>query len=61
MNYDVPISNQQLKDKLRDEFVKNKYVTDIRAVDLLVSKVRNFTKFMCKVDNLPLKFKIYDL
>ncbi|XP_022917736.1 NADH dehydrogenase [ubiquinone] 1 alpha subcomplex subunit 6 [Onthophagus taurus] len=36
--YDIPKSQQQCRDKLREEFLKNKDVTDIRVIDMLVVK-----------------------
>ncbi|KAL5018178.1 hypothetical protein ScPMuIL_003900 [Solemya velum] len=37
-DYDVPLVVDDLKVKLREEFLKNKHVGDIRAIDLLVVK-----------------------
>lgn len=39
LKYDVAISVKDGREKLREMFVKNKYVTDVRAIDLLVIKV----------------------
>jgi hypothetical protein len=39
MDYDVPKTVEQCREKLRDEFNKNKHVTDIRVIDMLVIKV----------------------
>lgn len=38
-DFDVPISVKQGRDKVREMFLKNKHVTDIRTIDLLVIKV----------------------
>jgi NADH dehydrogenase (ubiquinone) 1 alpha subcomplex subunit 6 len=38
LHYDVPISVNDGKTKLRELFRKNKHVTDLRAIDLLVVK-----------------------
>ncbi|CAN7943930.1 unnamed protein product [Ixodes hexagonus] len=36
--YDIPVTAEQGRTKLRQEFLKNKHVRDIRAIDLLVIK-----------------------
>lgn len=36
--YDIPKSVPQLHAKLREEFMKNKDVTDVRTIDMLVVK-----------------------
>nr|CAD7569869.1 unnamed protein product [Timema californicum] len=38
MDYDIPKSVPQLRQKLREEFEKNKHITDIRVIDMLVIK-----------------------
>ncbi|KAL5287087.1 NDUFA6 family protein [Megaselia abdita] len=38
MDYDIPMSVEQCRDKLREEFLKNKDVSDIRVIDMLVVK-----------------------
>ncbi|XP_074649238.1 NADH dehydrogenase [ubiquinone] 1 alpha subcomplex subunit 6-like [Tubulanus polymorphus] len=38
MEYDVPITVQMGRDKIRAEFEKNRHVTDMRNIDLLVIK-----------------------
>ncbi|KAH8400672.1 hypothetical protein KR009_000288 [Drosophila setifemur] len=38
MDYDIPMTIEQCRDKLREEFVKNRTVTDIRVIDMLVIK-----------------------
>ena len=40
MDYDIPKSVEQCRVKLREEFEKNRHVTDIRVIDMLVIKVR---------------------
>jgi NADH dehydrogenase (ubiquinone) 1 alpha subcomplex subunit 6 len=37
-DFDVPITVPMGREKLREEFLKNKHVTDIRTIDLLVIK-----------------------
>lgn len=37
-DFDVPVTHQELKEKLREKFDQNRHVTDIRTIDLLVSK-----------------------
>lgn len=37
-DYDVPITVNQCKEKLKEMFLMNKHVTDIRTIDLLVIK-----------------------
>ncbi|KAK7493278.1 hypothetical protein BaRGS_00015404 [Batillaria attramentaria] len=37
-DFDVPITVKQGREKLRELFMKNKHVTDIRTIDLLVIK-----------------------
>ena len=39
LEYDIPINEQQVKAKLRQEFEKNKHITDMRVIDMLVIKV----------------------
>ncbi|KAH8336816.1 hypothetical protein KR059_004368 [Drosophila kikkawai] len=39
MDYDIPMTVEQCRDKLREEFVKHRNVTDIRVIDMLVIKV----------------------
>ncbi|KAG0422174.1 hypothetical protein HPB47_001970 [Ixodes persulcatus] len=36
--YDIPVTAEQGRSKLRQEFLKNKHVRDIRSIDLLVIK-----------------------
>ncbi|XP_041364621.1 NADH dehydrogenase [ubiquinone] 1 alpha subcomplex subunit 6-like [Gigantopelta aegis] len=36
--FDIPVNVGQLQEKLREQFLKNKHVTDIRIIDLLVIK-----------------------
>ena len=38
MDYDIPKSVEQCRVKLREEFEKNRHVTDIRVIDRLVIK-----------------------
>uniref|UniRef100_A0A1L8E0P9 NADH dehydrogenase [ubiquinone] 1 alpha subcomplex subunit 6 n=1 Tax=Nyssomyia neivai TaxID=330878 RepID=A0A1L8E0P9_9DIPT len=38
MDYDIPKSVEQCREKLREEFLKNKSVSDIRVIDMLVIK-----------------------
>ncbi|PNF26688.1 NADH dehydrogenase [ubiquinone] 1 alpha subcomplex subunit 6 [Cryptotermes secundus] len=38
MDYDIPKSVEQCRVKLREEFEKNRHVTDIRVIDMLVIK-----------------------
>jgi len=40
MDYDIPKSVEQCRARLREEFEKNRHVTDIRVIDMLVIKVR---------------------
>lgn len=42
LDYDVPITVEIGRKRLRQEFDKNKKISDIRAVDLLVAKVNTF-------------------
>lgn len=39
--FDIPKSEQQCRDKLKELIMKNKDVTDIRVIDMLVIKVSN--------------------
>ncbi|GAB0086084.1 NADH dehydrogenase [Sergentomyia squamirostris] len=38
MDYDIPKSVEQCREKLREEFMKHKDVSDIRVIDMLVIK-----------------------
>ncbi|XP_058465731.1 NADH dehydrogenase [ubiquinone] 1 alpha subcomplex subunit 6 [Malaya genurostris] len=38
MDYDIPKSVEQCREKLREEFLKQQNVTDIRVIDMLVIK-----------------------
>lgn len=38
-DYDIPKSEEQCCEKLRELFMKNAEVTDIRVIDMLVIKV----------------------
>ncbi|XP_055703487.1 NADH dehydrogenase [ubiquinone] 1 alpha subcomplex subunit 6 [Phlebotomus papatasi] len=38
MDYDIPKSVEQCREKLREEFLKHKNVSDIRVIDMLVIK-----------------------
>ena len=38
MDYDIPKSIEQCRGKLRDKFVENSRIQDIRVVDMLVIK-----------------------
>ncbi|KAH8405508.1 hypothetical protein KR215_001491 [Drosophila sulfurigaster] len=38
MDYDIPVSVEQCREKLREQFIKNRNVTDIRVIDMLVIK-----------------------
>jgi NADH dehydrogenase (ubiquinone) 1 alpha subcomplex subunit 6 len=40
MDYDIPKTVEQCRVKLREEFEKNRHVTDVRVIDMLVIKVR---------------------
>lgn len=46
MDYDIPKSEAQLREKLKEEFVKHKNVTDIRVIDMLVIKVNNLEYYV---------------
>ncbi|XP_059052847.1 NADH dehydrogenase [ubiquinone] 1 alpha subcomplex subunit 6-like isoform X6 [Achroia grisella] len=37
-DYDIPKSEEQCREKLKELFIKNKDVTDIRVVDMLIIK-----------------------
>lgn len=39
MDYDIPKTVEQCREKLREEFDKHRHVTDIRVIDMLVVKV----------------------
>ena len=38
MTFRLPISFEQVRKKIKEEFMKNKNVTDVRVIDLLVIK-----------------------
>lgn len=39
MDYDIPKSEKECRQKLREEFLKNRNVTDVRVIDMLIIKV----------------------
>ena len=39
VDYRIDVTEQQIKDKLRENFMKHKNMTDLRAIDLMVVKV----------------------
>lgn len=39
MDYDLPVTANDVRAKLRADFRKNKHVEDIRVIDMLVIKV----------------------
>lgn len=41
MDYDVPLTTKQVRNRVREEFEKNRQINDIRAIDMLVIKVKN--------------------
>lgn len=47
MDYDIPMTVEQCRDKLREEFVKHRNVTDIRVIDMLVIKVNASIRELC--------------
>lgn len=46
MDYDIPKSVEQCREKLREEFLKHKNVSDIRVIDMLVIKVSQLSRFL---------------
>lgn len=36
--YDIPKSIEQIREKLKEEFLKNKDIQDVRVIDMLVIK-----------------------
>ena len=38
--YDIPINEAQAKAKLREKFVQNSNIKDVRVIDMMVIKVR---------------------
>lgn len=39
-DFDIPLTVEQCRAKIRSEFEANKHLTDMRAIDVLVVKVR---------------------
>lgn len=35
----LPVTKEQCQQKLKEEFLKNKHITDVRVIDMLVIKV----------------------
>ncbi|KAH8290979.1 hypothetical protein KR054_007619 [Drosophila jambulina] len=58
MDYDIPMTVEQCRDKLREEFVKHRNVTDIRVIDMLVIKVSGGEPTKGKASNLLSLFYI---
>lgn len=44
LEYDIPIGEKEVRAKVREQFEKNKHVTDMRVIDMLVLKVTEFCK-----------------
>ena len=40
MDYDVPLTTKQVRNRVREEIEKNRQINDIRTIDMLVVKVR---------------------
>ncbi|CAM1303467.1 NDUFA6 (predicted) [Pycnogonum litorale] len=38
LDFDLAVTPKELKEKLRQQFMKNKHVTDLRVIDMLVIK-----------------------
>lgn len=49
MDYDIPKSEAQIREKLKSEFLKNKNVTDIRVIDMLVIKVGGMFRKLTRI------------
>jgi NADH dehydrogenase (ubiquinone) 1 alpha subcomplex subunit 6 len=39
-DYDVPLTVPRIRSKIRSEFEKHRFLTDVRLVDMLVIKVK---------------------
>lgn len=48
MDYDIPMSVEQCREKLREEFMKHSNVSDIRVIDMLVIKVNKIIRKQIK-------------
>ncbi|XP_012260726.2 NADH dehydrogenase [ubiquinone] 1 alpha subcomplex subunit 6 [Athalia rosae] len=48
-HYDIPKNEAQIRAKIREEFLKNANVKDIRVIDLLVIKAQMELKEVCEV------------
>jgi len=35
----LPVTKEECQNKLKEEFLKNKHITDVRVIDMLVIKV----------------------
>lgn len=44
LDYDVPLTVERGRKRVKEEFLKNKNLTDIRAIDLLVIRVNKLIK-----------------
>lgn len=40
LDYDVPVTTERCRQRIREEFEKNRHINDVRAIDLLVVKVK---------------------
>uniref|UniRef100_A0A7R9IME9 NADH dehydrogenase [ubiquinone] 1 alpha subcomplex subunit 6 n=1 Tax=Timema tahoe TaxID=61484 RepID=A0A7R9IME9_9NEOP len=58
MDYDIPKTVPQLRQKLREEFEKNKHITDIRVIDMLVIKWREDGKTTSTIPGQEYNFDI---
>ncbi|CAH0381951.1 unnamed protein product [Bemisia tabaci] len=58
---DLPVNLKQCREKLREEFHKNKNVTDLRVKDLLIVKgqqeLQEFSKFWSQKSHMMMRFK----
>ena len=58
MEYHIPKSKQDIRNKIREEFKKNAHVKDVRAIDMMVIKVCKFNIFSTFNEKVFLKIII---
>lgn len=52
MDFDIPRSEKQIRERIRYHFLKNQHIQDVRVIDMLVIKVTSFEQYKMVVNKL---------